>query len=406
MSVTPTRRLRTVPDPIPLARAGGAAVARIAAGIGEIDRVLGGGLVPGAVVLLGGEPGVGKSTLVLQAAGSLAAGGSKVLIATAEESAEQVGLRAGRLKIEEDGVYLLAEPDVDDILGAADRLRPDLLVIDSVQTVSAAEVGGAPGSMSQVRECAARVMRYAKDSGTAAVLVGHVTKDGGIAGPKMLEHMVDVVLYLEGESESGLRGLRSFKNRFGATHLMGFFEMAPEGLREVADPSAAFLADWRGAVPGTLAFPTVEGRRPVLVEVQALASPTTAPQPRRSVRGVEASRVHQMLAILDRHAKLSFSDQEVYVNVVGGLKLTEPAADLPVALALASSLLDRPLGPLAAWGEIGLTGELRAVAHDARRVEEAIRLGIPTTVAPDKGNRLGICQALDMALPSWRDNEG
>ena len=398
-----TRRLRVVPDPMPLAKAGGNAVARFATGIGEIDRVLGGGIVPGAVVLLGGEPGVGKSTLVLQAAGSLAAGGSKVLIASAEESAEQVGLRADRLDLEGDEVYLLAEADVDDILGAADRLHPDLLVIDSVQTVVSTEVGSAPGSVSQVRQCAARVMRYAKDSGTAAVLIGHVTKDGGIAGPKMLEHMVDVVLYLEGETESGLRGLRSLKNRFGATHLMGFFEMAHEGLREVADPSAAFLADWRGAVPGTLAFPTVEGKRPVLVEIQALVSPTTAPQPRRSVRGVEPSRVHQMLAILDRHAGLSFSDQEVYVNVVGGLRLTEPATDLPVALALASSVLDRPLGPLAAWGEVGLTGELRAVAHEARRLEEAARLGVSNSVASHKGNRLGIREALEMALPGWQE---
>lgn len=398
-----TRRGRTAPDPIPLAKAGGSSVTRVATGMGEIDRVLGGGFVPGAVVLLGGEPGVGKSTLVLQTAGSLAANGSKVLIATAEESSEQVGLRAERLQIEGDEVYLLAEANIDDILGAADQLRPDLLVIDSVQTVLTSEIGSAPGSVSQVRECAGRVMRYAKDSGTAAILVGHVTKDGGIAGPKMLEHMVDVVLYLEGETESGLRGLRSLKNRFGATHLMGFFEMAHVGLREVADPSAAFLADWRGAVPGTLAFPTVEGRRPVLVEVQALAARTAAPQPRRSVRGVEPSRVHQMLAILDRHANLSFSDQEVYVNVVGGLRLTEPATDLPVALALASSLLDRPLGPLAAWGEVGLTGELRAVSHETRRVEEAARLGVPTTVAPHKGARLGICEALDMALPGWRD---
>ena len=397
-----TSRRRTAPDPILLSKAGGTAVTRVATGLGEIDRVLGGGFVPGAVVLLGGEPGVGKSTLVVQTAATLAGGGSKVLIASAEESAEQVGLRAARLGLAGDEVFLLAEADIDDILGAADQLRPDLLVVDSVQTVIAAEVGSAPGSVSQVRECAARVMRYAKDSGTAAVLVGHVTKDGGIAGPKMLEHMVDVVLYLEGESESGLRGLRSLKNRFGATHLMGFFEMAQSGLREVSDPSAAFLADWRGAVPGTLAFPTVEGRRPVLVEVQALVSPTSAPQPRRSVRGVEASRVHQMLAVLFRHAGLSFSDQEVYVNVVGGLRLTEPATDLPVALALASSMLNRPLGPLAAWGEVGLTGELREVAHNDRRSEEAARLGVPTTVAPRKGNRIGIREALDLALPGWQ----
>ena len=406
LSEKTTRRTGTTPEPIPLAKAGGTAVTRVTVGIGEIDRVLGGGLVPGSVVLLGGEPGVGKSTLVLQAAGALAAGGAKVLIASAEESAEQVGLRAERLEMAEDTVYLLAESDIDDILGASDRLRPDLLVVDSVQTVMAAEIGSAPGSVSQVRECAARVMRYAKDSGTAAMLVGHVTKDGGIAGPKMLEHMVDVVLYLEGETESGLRGLRSLKNRFGATHLMGFFEMVQEGLREVADPSAAFLADWRGAVPGTLAFPTVEGRRPVLVEVQALVSPTTAPQPRRSVRGVEGSRVHQMLAVLFRHAGLSFSDQEVYVNVVGGLRLTEPAADLPVALALASSMLNRPLGPLAAWGEVGLTGELREAAHENRRLEEAARLGVPKTVAPRKGKRLGIRQALDLALPGWQEQVG
>lgn len=403
ISDRPARRRSPSSTPIPLAKAGGATVARLAAGIGEIDRVLGGGFVPGGVILLGGEPGVGKSTLVLQMAGALAGGGSKVLIASAEESAEQVGLRADRLEIEGGEVFLLAEADIDDILEAAGRLRPDLLVIDSIQTVLAAEVGSAPGTVTQVRECAARVMRHAKESGIAAVLVGHVTKDGGIAGPKTLEHMVDVVLYLEGESESGLRGLRSLKNRFGATHLMGFFEMAHDGLQEVADPSSAFLADWRGAVPGTLAFPTVEGRRPVLVEVQALAAPTSLPQPRRSVRGVEPSRVHQMLAILDRHAKLSFSDQEVYVNVVGGLRLTEPAADLPVALALASSRLDRPLGPLAAWGEVGLTGELRSAVHETRRTEEAARLGIPTTVAPRKGARLGICDALDLALPDWRE---
>ena len=400
------RRASPEPDPIPLSKAGGTVVTRVGSGIGELDRVLGGGFVPGAVVLLGGEPGVGKSTLVLQTAGALAGGGSKVLIATAEESAEQVGLRADRLAVAGDDVLLLAEADVDDILATADRLKPDLLVVDSVQTVMASEIGGAPGSMSQVRECAARVMRFAKDSGVSAVLVGHVTKDGGIAGPKVLEHMVDVVLYLEGESESGLRGLRSLKNRFGATHLMGFFEMAHRGLREVDDPSAAFLADWRGAVPGTLAFPTVEGKRPVLVEVQALVSPSPAPQPRRSVRGVEPSRVHQMLAVLFRHADLSFSDQEVYVNVVGGLRLTEPAADLPVALALASSLLNRPLGPLAAWGEVGLTGELRPVALEAQRTEEATRLGVPTTIAPKQRERLGISEALDQALPGWREQLG
>ena len=241
VSERPGRSRSSSSVPVALAKAGGATVARLAAGIGEIDRVLGGGFVPGAVVLLGGEPGVGKSTLILQIAGALTGGGSKVLIASAEESAEQVSLRAERLEIEGAEVFLLAEADIDDILGAADQLRPDLLVIDSIQTVMAAEAGSAPGSVTQVRECAARVMRYAKDSGTAAVLVGHVTKDGGIAGPKTLEHMVDVVLYLEGESESGLRGLRSLKNRFGATHLMPFNEMAHQRLREVAEPSMSSL---------------------------------------------------------------------------------------------------------------------------------------------------------------------
>lgn len=398
--MVPARRTAriTPPEVVPLGKARDTQVTRTRVGIGEIDRVLGGGLVAGGVVLLGGEPGVGKSTLLLQAANSLGSGGRKALIATAEESAQQVGLRARRLTTEADTVYVLAEADVDVILAAADQLRPDLLVVDSVQTVMSPEAGSAAGSVVQVRECSARVIRYAKEHGTAAVLIGHVTKDGGIAGPKLLEHMVDVVLYLEGESESGLRALRSLKNRFGATHLMGFFEMGEEGMTEVRDPSAAFLSDWRGAVAGTVAFPTVEGRRPVLVEVQALVAPSSVPQPRRSVRGVESARVHQMLAVLDRHAHLDFSNHEVYVNVVGGIKIGEPASDLPVALALASSLLDRPLGPVAAWGEVGLTGELRAVPHEDRRREEAARLGVTTTVAPAKAKRLSIRDALVTVL--------
>lgn len=394
-----------VPEAVPLRAAGGLSVSRLEVGIGEIDRVLGGGLIPGAALMLGGEPGVGKSTLLLQIAGSLAAGGGKVLVASAEESPEQVGLRARRLGIDGDGVYLLAEPDIDAILGTADDLRPELLVVDSVQTVQAGEIGSAPGSVAQVRECAARAVRFAKERRTVVVLVGHVTKDGTIAGPKMVEHMVDVVLYLEGETDSGLRALRSLKNRFGATHLMGFFEMREEGLQEVTDPSAAFLAEWRGAVPGTVVFPTVEGRRPVLIELQALVSPTKVPQPRRSVRGVESSRVHQMLAVLDRHAGLTLADHEVYVNVVGGIKLTEPATDLPVALALASSFLDVPLGPLAAWGEVGLTGELRPVAHEQRRREEAARLGVARIVAPARGDRVTIARALAHAFgATWRDS--
>ncbi|MCJ7726106.1 MAG: DNA repair protein RadA [Acidimicrobiia bacterium] len=351
-------------------------------GIGELDRVLGGGLVAGAVILLGGEPGVGKSTLLLQAAGALAASGGTVLIATAEESAEQVGIRARRLGIDHPKVLLAAERDVDAIVEAARQHRPDLLVVDSVQTVAVAEVGGAPGGVAQVRESAARLIHFAKESGVPVVLVGHITKDGGIAGPKLLEHVVDVVLYLEGDVERGLRMVRSLKNRFGATHQVGLFEMRDVGMAEVPDPSEWMLAKWRGGVPGSVVFPTVDGRRPLLVEVQALIAEATTPQPRRSVQGIEAARVHQLLAVLERHAGLRFAGKDVYVGVVGGIRIREPGADLPVALAIVSSLLDKPTGPLAAWGEVGLTGEVRSVAHHDRRAEEVSRLGIEKVVAP------------------------
>lgn len=386
-----TSRSRGVtPEAVPLSKVGESTISRVALGIGEFDRVLGGGLVAGAAILLGGEPGVGKSTLLLQAAGTMAAAGGKVLIATAEESAEQVGLRAQRLgeghgpgADDLDHISLLASDDIDGILAAADQARPDLLLIDSIQTVAAREVGGAPGGVAQVRECAARAIRFAKDRGVAVVLVGHVTKEGGIAGPKLLEHMVDVVLYLEGDPDHGLRTLRSLKNRFGATHVAGLFEMRHEGMVEVADPSAALIEGWKGTVPGTVVLPTVEGRRPVLVEVQALVTPTPHPQPRRSVRGVEAGRVHQLIAVLERHGGLTCAGQEVYVNVVGGVRVVEPAADLAVGLAIASSLRDIPLGPIAAWGEVGLTGELRSVPMRTTRLEEASRLGITRHIAPN-----------------------
>ncbi|MDP8959490.1 MAG: AAA family ATPase, partial [Actinomycetota bacterium] len=342
----------------------------------------------------GGEPGVGKSTLLLQAAASLAGQGRRVLLASAEESVQQLGLRAQRVGIVGEGVYLLAEPDVDAVLAAARELRPDLLVVDSVQTLTASELGSSPGGVVQVRECAGRVIRFAKEHGTATVLVGHVTKDGGIAGPKLLEHVVDVVLYLEGELEHGLRVLRGLKNRFGPTHAVGLFEMQGEGLVQVPDPSAMLLGDWRGSVAGTVVFPAVEGRRPVLVEVQALVSSSSTHQPRRSVKGLEPARIHQLLAVLERHARLPFSNLEVYVSVVGGVRVREPAADLPIALALASSLLDRPLGAAGAWGEVGLTGEVRPVPHEARRREEAARLGLERVVASGRGGVARIDQAL------------
>ena len=382
---------------ISIAKIEGSAESRRPVGIGELDRVLGGGLVSGAVVLMGGEPGVGKSTLLLQAAGVLAGSGGTALIATAEESAHQVGIRARRLGVDHPNVLLAAERDVDAIVEAAREIGPDLLVVDSVQAVGASEVGGAPGGVAQVRESAARLIHFAKESGVPVVLVGHITKDGGIAGPKLLEHAVDVVLYLEGDVERGLRMVRSLKNRFGATHQVGLFEMRDVGMREVPDPSEWMLAKWRGGVAGSVAFPAVDGRRPMLVEVQALVADTMTPQPRRSVQGIEVARVHQLLAVLERHAGLGFAGKDVYVGVVGGIRLREPGADLPVALAIVSSLLDEPTGSMAAWGEVGLTGEVRSVAHHDRRAEEASRLGIEEIVAPSGNGQDRIERALHMA---------
>jgi DNA repair protein RadA/Sms len=369
---------------------------RLTSALPEVDRVLGGGVVPGSAILVGGEPGVGKSTLLLQLAAAMAAAGSSVLLATAEESAQQVASRARRLGAMDPAVHLVTEADVDAVMAAAVELRPQLLVVDSIQTVQTTDVPGAPGSVAQVRECAGRLVRFAKDQGIAVVLVGHVTKDGGIAGPKVLEHVVDVVLYLEGEAEHGLRLLRCWKNRFGATHVVGLFEMGETGLSAIDDPSRALVGDWRGAVPGTVVFPAVEGRRPLLLEIQALVSPTGAPQPRRSVRGVDPARVHQLLAVLRSHAGLSFGEHDVYVSVVGGVRVREPGADLPVALALASSLLDRAMGPVAAWGEVGLTGEVRPVRDGDRRHDEAARLRIDQVVAPSRA-REGIAEMLAAA---------
>ena len=375
---------------------------RLEVGIAEFDRVLGGGFVPGSAVLVGGEPGIGKSTLLLQVTAALAQSGATALVATAEESAEQVALRARRLGTTDPNLYTVAERDVDAIIASAAMLRPDVLVVDSVQTVSAADVAGAPGGVAQVREAAARLIQAAKDERMSVVLVGHVTKDGNIAGPKLLEHAVDVVLYLEGESDIGLRLLRCFKNRFGSAHQVGVFEMGEEGMTQVTEPSRAFVGDWRGRVPGTIIFPAMEGKRPLLLEVQALVGSDASHQPRRSARGVDQSRVHQLLAVLDRHAGLPYRTSDVYVSVVGGVKVREPAIDLPVALALASSLLEQPLGAVAAWGEVGLTGEVRPVAHARRRSEEAARLGIDTVFAAGDGrrDRIGTLLAAAGLLPA------
>ncbi len=375
------RRIGPAPEPVSLDKLGAEVPTRIDSGVGEVDRILGGGIVPGSVVLVGGEPGIGKSTLLLQMAGALGQGGFKVLVVTAEESAQQVAARAVRLGIADDGVLVVAEDDVDAALAAAVAERPDVLVVDSIQTVRCPDLEGVPGGVTQVRESADRLIRHARSADIATFLVGHVTKEGSLAGPKLLEHMVDVVLSLEGDADRGLRALRAFKNRFGSTDGVALFDMAGDGLVEVEDPSAAFLSEWQSQVPGTVVFPALEGRRAILVEIQALVTPTAQPQPRRSVRGIEAARIHQVLAVLQRHCGLRLADKEVYVNVVGGWRLAEPAADLAVALAVASSCLDVPLGNMAAWGEIGLAGEVRAVPFDDRRRAETQRQGVEKIMA-------------------------
>jgi DNA repair protein RadA/Sms len=372
-------------------------VERLVTGWGEVDRVLGGGLVHGSVVLLGGEPGVGKSTLLLQMAGGLARLGANVVIASAEESAHQVAMRAERTGVTASGVDLVSDDDVDAIISLTREANPAVLIVDSIQTVGVTEIPSAPGGVAQVRESAARLIRHAKTSGVVVVLVGHVTKEGGLAGPKILEHMVDVVLYLEGDPDRGFRVLRSNKNRFGATHVSGMFDMQGDGLVEVEDPSKLFLDGWETKVPGTIVYPAVEGRRSVLVEIQALVAPTTQTQPRRSVRGLDTARVNQVIAVLDRHAGVRLGDKEVYVNVVGGWRLDEPGCDLPVALALASSAADQPLGRMAAWGEVGLAGEVRSVPFEARRVEELDRMGLDSRVAPGGGEPMRLADALAKA---------
>lgn len=354
-------------------------------GWGEMERALGGGLVPGSAVLLGGEPGVGKSTLLLQLAGSVASGGWDVIVVSAEESVQQVAFRAERLGVADGLVRLVADDRVDAVVALVEQERPRLFIVDSIQTVAVPEITAGPGSVSQVRESAARFIRLAKTTGIVCVLVGHVTKEGGLAGPKTLEHMVDVVLYLEGDPDRGLRVLRSTKNRFGGTHVSGMFEMRSDGLIEVDDPSKLFLDGWESEVPGTVIFPAVEGRRSVLVEIQALVVPTSQAQPRRSIRGLDPTRVNQVLAVLERHGGVGVGGMDVYLNVVGGWRLDDPGCDLPVALAVASSARNSPLGRLAAWGEIGLAGEVRPIPFEARRTEELSRMDITNRVAPENG---------------------
>ena len=374
-------------DPVPLRDIGEASVPRLPTSIGELDRVLGGGMVPGSLILLGGEPGIGKSTLLLQAAAGVA---QSVVYATGEESAAQVRLRAERLGLLEapagSAIEVLPERDVARIVEVARSARPGLLVVDSIQTATIDELDGAAGSVGQVRESTVRFMEFAKGEGIAVVLVGHVTKEGSLAGPKTMEHLVDAVVTLEGERFAALRLVRSTKNRFGSTDEVGVFEMTGDGLREVSDPARAFLADHPEAAPGSVVAPTMEGSRPLLVEVQALVSAAGYGTPARKASGIDPNRLGLLVAVLGRRAGIGLAGHDVYANLAGGLSVAEPGLDLPVALALASSLRDRPiLTNTVAIGEVGLLGELRSVAGLERRLREASRLGFGTAIVPRPG---------------------
>ena len=355
---------------------------REATGIAELDRVLGGGLVSGSVVLIGGDPGIGKSTLLLQMLGAI---GQRVrgLYVTGEESLAQVAGRGQRLGIALDGLEALAETSIERILAEAANGKPEVLIIDSIQTIWTEQLTAAPGSVSQVRESAARLVRFAKETGTSVFLVGHVTKEGGIAGPRVLEHMVDAVLYFEGESGSRFRVLRAFKNRFGAVNELGVFAMGEQGLKEVPNPSAIFLSGGSLQQPGSCVTVTREGTRPLLVEVQALVDASPLSNPRRVAVGLEQNRLAMLLAVLHRHGGIGVSDQDVFVNVVGGIRLQETAADLPVLLAVLSSLRDRPLPEkTVAFGEVGLSGEIRPVPNGEERLREAATHGFRRAVVP------------------------
>jgi DNA repair protein RadA/Sms len=430
-------------------RAGGAAIAaggagpqslpdipadgyeRIPVRIGELSRVLGGGIVPGSVVLISGDPGIGKSTLLAQLCDALAApnlaraGEGPVLYVSGEESAAQIKLRAGRLGIDSPAIHVLAETHLETVSNYIQQLHPRMVVVDSVQSIYSDAIQSGAGSVTQVRDCSAHLLRLAKAEGFPLFLVGHVTKEGAIAGPRVLEHMVDTVLYLEGERFHSFRLLRSVKNRFGSTNEVGVFEMAESGLVEVANPSEAFLAERMPNSPGSAIAVTMEGTRPILVEVQALASATTFAQPRRTANGVDFNRLLLITAVLTKRARVRLADQDVFVNVIGGLQIDEPAADLAVAAAVASSAKNRPVAAdLALVGEVGLSGELRSVGQLPRRLNEAAKLGFTRVIVPASASKklehppaglevLGartLRDALDIALvghaPGARDEDG
>ena len=375
--------LANSPDPRPLCTVEANATPRLKTGISELDRVLGGGLVAGSLVLLGGEPGIGKSTLLLQCLAGLANRAGPVLYVTGEESLEQVALRAARLGVKDRRLLALSETRLPNILAAADKQKPRVLAVDSVQTLQMGPDSGAPGSPRLVREATAALSAHARKAGVPLILVGHVTKDGGLAGPKTLEHLVDAVLLFEGEPTSGHRVLRTSKNRYGSTNEIGVFEMRGRGLRQVEDPSAHFLAQRAAGVPGSAVVVCMEGSRPLLVEVQALTCPSTAANPRRAAVGVDPYRVALLLAVCARRAGIDVLSADVFVNVAGGVRLGEPAADLGVVAALASSASGRPVDPAAVcFGEVGLAGEVRAAGATDLRLAEAAKLGFQRCILP------------------------
>ena len=368
---------------VDLAQVDAQEVPRVVVGIDEFDRVMGGGLVPGGVSLIGGDPGIGKSTLLLQVMSRLVAQGRSALYVSGEESAGQVALRAHRLGINPQGMRLMSEIELEKIEAALMTHRPEFVVIDSIQTLFSGELDSAPGSVTQVRECSSRLTRLAKTTSTTLVFVGHVTKEGNLAGPRVLEHIVDTVLYFEGDTHSSFRLIRAFKNRFGAVNELGVFAMTDRGLKGISNPSAIFLSEHRDNVPGSVVMVTQEGTRPLLVEVQALVDGTHLPSPKRLSVGLEQQRLSMLLAVLHRHAGVCCYDQDVFVNAVGGVKITEPASDLAVLLAIVSSIGNRPVPTgLVVFGEVGLAGEIRPAPRGQERLKEAAKLGFSKAIVP------------------------
>jgi DNA repair protein RadA/Sms len=356
---------------------------RVPVGIAELDRVLGGGLVAGSVILIGGDPGIGKSTIILQAIAMIAARTGSVLYVSGEESPEQIKLRAERLSIDSDKILLLSETVVEQIIATSSKLKPAALVVDSIQTVYTEEMTSSPGSVGQIRESAAKLMFYAKRSGTPVFLIGHVTKEGAIAGPRVLEHLVDTVLYFEGDRGHPFRILRTVKNRFGSTNEIGVFEMTDGGLKEINNPSELFLSERPLNTSGSTVLASIEGTRPMLVELQALVSSTTFSAPRRTSMGIDFNRLNLLIAVLEKKGGIHLGGMDVFINVVGGLKISEPAADLAIIAALTSSFRERPVDHHTfVFGEVGLSGEVRAVAQGESRIKEAAKVGFKRAIVP------------------------